>query len=106
MKTKKLTTKQLLAKFPDMESKSDTILEDIACQHCGNRDRFRIDTKSMCEVTEDGCESDGDNEWESKSYMECGGDCCGDGRVFCATVSDFTFKGLDNLIAERNQPTT
>ena len=45
----KMTAAELLAKFPDMEGKlrddeqePDSLLLDMACPACGQRDRFRI----------------------------------------------------------------
>jgi len=91
---RKLTAKKLLAKFPKLEHKAG-FLTDLACPKCGNADRtVKIDCKVICKLDEHETQPDGDYEWDGKSYCECR-EC-----HHYATVKDFTFKGLDDLIAE------
>lgn len=89
----RLTAAQFLDKYPDTESKADTLLEDMACPECGQRHRFHITFTGVCEVTEDGSEDAGDHEWTNESTCRCG-HCDAS-----ATVLDFTIDGLDAALA-------
>lgn len=46
-------------------------LEGIACPKCGNESRFRIQVRTLANVTDDGAETFGDMEWDDSSYAEC-----------------------------------
>jgi DNA-directed RNA polymerase subunit RPC12/RpoP len=46
-------------------------LEGIACPKCGNDSSFRIEARTLAEVTDDGAETFGDMEWDADSYAEC-----------------------------------
>lgn len=87
----------LLNKFPDMRINSNC-LEDKACPKCGNRDEFRIDLKTQANLVDDGTDANvGDHEYDDDSVCVC--EKC----RFTTQLSDFTFEGLDALIAERKE---
>jgi len=103
----KMTAAELLAKFPDMEGKhpsdeqeSDSLLLDMACPACGQRDRFRIAFRGLLDVNDDTSDENGDHCWEATDECDCMGHHC----AHSATVADFTFPGLDDLIAEQEEP--
>lgn len=84
-----------LAKFPDADY-NENCLRDMACPKCGNRNMLRIGFTGISEVLDEGTGDDGDRHWEGESFCRCGGKCDHSG-----TVDDFTFDGLDDLIAQR-----
>lgn len=90
----KLTARQFLAQFPDSPL-NQGCLENIACPACGQRERFRIEFTGTAQVYDDGSEDDGDHEWTGRSAITCDGPRCAHG----GRVRDFTFPGLDALIA-------
>jgi hypothetical protein len=101
----KMTAAELLTKFPDMEGKhpsdeqeSDSLLLDMACPACGQRDRFRIGFHGTADVDDDSSSDDGDHEWDADDHCTCQ-KCSHRGDV-----KDFTFDGLDDLIAEQEEP--
>lgn len=86
---------EILKRFPNLEDKSGTLLEDMCCPKCGNRESFSIKFTGTCEVDDESSSDDGDHEWDDNSACRCQ---CGYG----ATVKDFTFTGLDALIFDRS----
>lgn len=52
---------------------NENCLEGIYCPRCGQEDRFYIDARVTCLVTDDGAEAQGDTEWDADSYCRCGG---------------------------------
>lgn len=98
--TDPMTAEQFLEKFPDAEE-NENCLQDIACERCGNRSKFRIAATMMCLVQDDGSDRDdeSDCEWDSESYCVCENDECNADGLLC----DFTIEGLDDLIYERSR---
>ena len=101
----KMTAAELLAKFLDMEGKhpsdeqeSDSLLLDMACPECGHREGFRIGFHGTAEVDDDSSSDDGDHEWDADDHCTC--QKCSHG----GDVKDFTFPGLDDLIAKQEEP--
>ena len=92
----KLTIEQFLENFPNAAPNANC-LEDTACPHCGNRDLFHIEVKTVMEVTDGGTDTQGDVEWEETSPTVCK-DCEATG-----TLADFTFDGLDDAIREKRE---
>jgi hypothetical protein len=92
---KKLTAKQWLKKFPTEESRTHSLLENIGCPKCGQREWFKMSFTGTCEVYDDSSIDIGDHEWNNKSSCSCR---CG----HHGTVGDFTFKGLDALIDQKH----
>lgn len=87
----KLTTRQLMQKFPHLQS-NDNCLNNIACPECGSRDRFRIEMKSIFTLRDDGTDGYEDTDWGQNAYCQCG-ECQHEGKV-----RDFTFSRLDDLL--------
>lgn len=86
---------QLLEKFPDLEYEGeDSHLNDMCCPECGYRNFISISVTTWMELFSDGMGEHEDTEWEQNSACKCRA-CNHD-----ATVADFTFKGLDDLILE------
>ena len=103
----KMTAAELLTKFPDMECKlrddeqePDSLLLDMACPACGQRDRFRIACRCLLDVNDDTSDEYGDHCWEDTEECDCMSNHC----AHSATVADFTFEDLDDLIAEQSDP--
>jgi hypothetical protein len=99
---KQMTPAEFLAKFPNdpqhAEPKNeDSLILDMACPKCGQRDRFDIAVSQMMEVYDDETDSCGDTEWDEHSYCRCGK--CDNG----GEVKDFTIEGLDDAIAEQEE---
>jgi hypothetical protein len=101
----KMTASELLTKFPDMEGKlrddeqePDSLLLDMACPECGHREGFRIGFHGTAEVDDDSSSNDGDHEWDADDHCTCKN--CSHG----GDVKDFTFPGLDDLIAKQEEP--
>jgi len=92
MSQTKLTAEQLIEKFPDMACMEDSLLQDLACPNCGERDSFKIGFTGTCRVDRYGSDDCGDHEWDAKSHCHC--PVCD----HVATVGEFTFKGLDELL--------
>lgn len=96
---KKLTARQLFTKFPKLARGPCNVakLEDMACPACGFRERFRITMVTLGEVTDYESAADvGVHEWHDRSYCQCDDPNC----KHRGKVRDFTFKGLDDLVAE------
>lgn len=58
-------------------------LEGFSCPKCDNEDQFRISSKTMALVADDGVVETGDMEWDDDSVCICPE--CG----YVATVKDF-----------------
>lgn len=97
----KMTAAELLANADTKKAgegyNGDTILEDMACPKCGCRGPFNIAGYAVFEVEADTSSDSGDHTWEDSSACTCS-DC-----QHGATVGDFTFPGLDQLIQEPPQ---
>lgn len=95
-----MTAEEFLEQYPDAVENSMN-LEDMACPHCGNRDRFLIDITSYATVTDLRQQDAGEmGEWDHDSYCRCA-ECEADGEP----VRYFTIRGLDRLIRlRREQP--
>lgn len=70
------------------------ILEGIRCPKCGYETMFNISVRCFAEVTDSGCETFGDNEWDENS--EC--HCCAPDCEHTAKLKDFYIdnQGGDN----------
>ena len=55
----------------------------IACPNCGCDDRLQVQLTTMADLTPDGTEPFGDQEWDDTSFMRCAS--CGTSR----RVTDF-----------------
>jgi hypothetical protein len=84
-----MTPKQFVKKFPEANWINQNCLEDIACPHCGNRERFSVEVTTHMEIVDDGTDDHGDTEWDDESHCRCC-DCNEDGAV-----KDFKIPGLD-----------
>jgi hypothetical protein len=96
---KKLVARQLFTKFPKLAHGPCNVakLKDMACPACGFRERFRITMVTLGEVTDGESAADvGVHEWHNSSYCQCDAPNC----VQHGKFSDFTFKGLDALVAK------
>lgn len=91
-KPRKMNARQFLKKFPESEL-MENYLVDMGCPECGGRFGFKVGFHGTCQVFDDGTDDIGDHQWTDSSSCIC--DHCGHGGV----VKDFTFKGLDDLIA-------
>jgi hypothetical protein len=49
---------------------NENCLEGIKCPKCGNQDRFRIQSSTLAEVSDDGAEA-GNIEWDDDSFTCC-----------------------------------
>lgn len=92
-----MTAKQFLAKYPD-SNLNENCLEDMGCPNCGNWEQFSIRMTSIFEIVDEGTGDNEDTEWDGKSFCRCG-DCDHEGRV-----KDFTFKGLDQMVYDKQNP--
>ena len=52
-------------------SMNTNCLEGIRCPECGQEDEFRIEGRTVFEVTDDGTGDHGDVEWDEDSYVLC-----------------------------------
>lgn len=68
-------------------------LEGIRCPKCGHEDAFKIETKVLVLVTDDGAEDFGDSEWDSNHYCEC------DNCHYSGTIKDFMLPARDDVAA-------
>ena len=50
---------------------NDNCLKGIACPKCGQADSFRIEGRSVFEVTDMGTEGHGGVEWDENSWTLC-----------------------------------
>jgi DNA-directed RNA polymerase subunit RPC12/RpoP len=88
---------KLLKKFPGLH-RNENCLTDIACPNCGHRSSFRIQVVTMMEHFDAGTGDHEDVEPTNK-YIQCK-KCDHEG-----TLAKFTFKDLDDLIANSQPPT-
>ena len=54
-----------------MSSRNSNCLEGIACPECGQGDSFRIEGRSVFEVTDEGTVGHSDVEWDKDSWALC-----------------------------------
>lgn len=90
-KSKKLTTTQLLAKFPsllELGPVQKNCLTDIACPACGWRSEFNIEVTTIMSHTDDGTDNHFDTD-PTGDYIKCGR-CGHEGKY-----AEFEFKDLD-----------
>jgi hypothetical protein len=59
----------------------------IACPNCGCDDRLQVQLTTMANLTPDGTEPFGDQEWDDTSFMRCAS-CSHSGRVTDFYVED------------------
>jgi hypothetical protein len=91
---RKLTAAQFAERYPDAEINESCLL-NIACSTCGNRVKFRIESKITAEVTDEGTDRDeSDCEWGEDSECDCE---CGE----AGKLHRFTIAGLDDLLEEK-----
>lgn len=93
-----MNAQEFLAKYPDTELHEDDHLTDLACPQCGDRDSLTIQATSQFDIYPDGTDQNGDVEWDSSSYCHCRQ--CG----YSSVLANFTIKGLDEAIQEKEQP--
>lgn len=92
-----MTPEEFVAKHPKSE-RMVNCLEDIACPHCGNREQFKVEIKTVGELRDDGTDAEvGDHEYDDDSYIEC----CKCARH--GAIAGFTIKGLDDLLTEKGR---
>lgn len=93
---RKLTAAQFVKKYPDTEI-NENCLTDIACSTCGQRESFRVESKIMAEVCDNGTDRDeSDCEWGEDSRCDCP---CGES----SKLHRFTIAGLDELLEGKQQ---
>jgi len=88
-----MTAKQFIQKYPDAEV-NENCLEDIACPHCGNRDRFRVEGRTMFTMTDNGEDDHADLEYDDDCFAIC--EYCHEGNKY----SYFRIAGLDKLLTQ------
>ena len=59
----------------------------MACPNCGCDDRLHVQLTTMADLTPDGTEPFGDQEWDDTSFMRCAS-CSHAGRVTDFYVED------------------
>ncbi len=88
----KETARQFLDRFPKSERMGNA-MKDLACHQCGQRETLHIRVSGLSSITDSGTFDEGNPEWDDDSACTC--QKCGAG----GTVRDFTYPGLDDLIA-------
>ena len=91
-KTRRLSLKQLLKKFPALPSKGNCLV-DLICPQCGYRDDFEIEVTKVITQFDEGVDDHNDNEYDDSAYCRCGS--CEHAGV----VGSFRFDGLDAALA-------
>lgn len=94
-----MEAEEFLEEYPDAEPNYGE-LEDMGCPHCGNRKVFRVETRQMATLTNQGIDDYGESEWDRDSYCACNE--CDEGE----DVRHFTIRGLDRLITQRRAEPT
>jgi len=90
-----MKTKSYLRKFPHAERMRNCLI-DLACPKCGSRAAINIQVKRWVSLDDSGTDDvGGDTEYEPRNPAHCA--ACG----HTATVSAFTFSGLDDAIEEQ-----